>query len=88
MFNFDHDSHSMIQNWKMICQDLEIIKWNGMKWIQKNSYKNAWICARSIIFKGVTIGESSIVAAGSIVTKDVPDFCLVSGNPAKYKKSE
>ena len=54
---------------------------NQMKWNEvnsKNSYKKTLGCARSIILKGVTIGESSIVAAGSIVTKDVPDFCLVS----------
>ena len=41
---------------------------------------------RSIILKGVTVGEGSIVAAGSVVTKDVPDYTLVAGNPAVIKK--
>ena len=45
---------------------------------------DCWIGANSIILKGVTIGEGSIVGAGSVVTQDVPDFSLVSGNPAKF----
>ena len=47
---------------------------------------NAWIGMRSIILKGVTIGEGAIVAAGSVVTKDVPPYTLVAGNPAVIKK--
>lgn len=49
--------------------------------------KNAWIGAGAIICPGVTIGENSIIAAGSVVTKDVPDNCVYGGNPAKYIKS-
>lgn len=44
---------------------------------------NVWVGLRSIILKGVTIGDNSIIAAGSIVTKDVPANSLVGGNPAK-----
>ncbi len=47
---------------------------------------NVWIGVRSTILKGVTIGEGSVVAAGSVVTKDVPSKCLVGGNPAKVIK--
>jgi acetyltransferase-like isoleucine patch superfamily enzyme len=43
----------------------------------------AWISFNSIILKGVTIGEGAIVGAGSVVTTDVPDFTMVTGNPAK-----
>ena len=45
-----------------------------------------WIGANSIILPGVTVGKNSVVGAGSIVTKDVPDFCVVAGNPAKVIK--
>ena len=46
----------------------------------------AWINFNSIILKGVTIGEGAIVAAGAVVTQDVPPFTLVAGNPAKVVK--
>jgi acetyltransferase-like isoleucine patch superfamily enzyme len=48
--------------------------------------KNAWIGANAAILKGVTIGENSVVAAGSVVSKDVPDNVIVGGNPAKILK--
>lgn len=43
----------------------------------------SWIGANAIILPGVTIGKNSVVAAGSIVTKNIPDFKVVAGNPAK-----
>jgi acetyltransferase-like isoleucine patch superfamily enzyme len=46
-----------------------------------------WIGARSIITKGVTIGKGAIIGAGSVVTKDVPAYCLAVGNPAKVISS-
>ena len=49
---------------------------------------DVWIGRRAIILKGVTIGEGAVVAAGSIVTKDVPPHTLVAGNPAKIIKKE
>lgn len=45
-----------------------------------------WICAKATILKGVTIGDGAIVAAGAVVTKDVPAYSLVAGNPAKVIK--
>jgi acetyltransferase-like isoleucine patch superfamily enzyme len=42
-----------------------------------------WIGFNTIVLKGVTIGEGAIVGAGSVVTKDVPDWTIVGGNPAK-----
>ncbi|MBY0145903.1 acyltransferase [Neobacillus niacini] len=44
---------------------------------------NVFIGARALIMPGVTIGKNSIVAAGSIVTKSVPENSIVAGNPAK-----
>ena len=46
----------------------------------------AWIGFNSIILKGVTIGEGAVIAAGSVVTKDVPDYAVVGGNPAQIIK--
>ena len=42
-----------------------------------------WIGTRAIILPGVTLGKRVLVAAGSVVTRDVPDDCLVAGNPAR-----
>ncbi|MBC7632327.1 MAG: hypothetical protein H7290_12845 [Flavobacterium sp.] len=39
--------------------------------------------ARAMILKGVTIGDGAVVAAGSVVTKDVPAHAIVAGNPAR-----
>jgi maltose O-acetyltransferase len=44
---------------------------------------DVWIGARSIILPGVTVGAHSIVGAGSVVTKDVPPWAIVAGNPAR-----
>lgn len=44
---------------------------------------DVWIATRSMILKGVTIGKGSTVAAGSVVTKNVPPYTLVGGVPAK-----
>ena len=48
---------------------------------------NVWIGDRAMICKGVSIGCNSIVAAGSVVTKPVPDNVVVAGNPARVVKS-
>jgi len=48
--------------------------------------QNAWIGANATILQGVTIGENSVVAAGAIVSKDVPDNTVVGGIPAKILK--
>jgi acetyltransferase-like isoleucine patch superfamily enzyme len=45
--------------------------------------RNAWIGAAATVLPGVTVGENSIVAAGALVTKDVPDNTVVGGVPAK-----
>jgi len=49
--------------------------------------KIVWIGAGAIILHGVTIGENSIVAAGAVVSKDVPSNTLVGGVPAKFIKT-
>jgi len=46
----------------------------------------AWICSRAMILPGVSVREGAVVAAGSVVTKDVPPWTVVGGNPAKVLK--
>jgi acetyltransferase-like isoleucine patch superfamily enzyme len=61
-------------------------------WKQKVTTKpivigdECWIGANSVVVSGVSIGKHSVVAAGSVVTKDVPSFCIVAGNPARVIK--
>ena len=50
--------------------------------------ENCWIGTRVRICKGVTIGDNSIIAACSVVTKDVPANCIAAGNPAKVVKTD
>jgi maltose O-acetyltransferase len=45
--------------------------------------RGTWLCASTVITSGVTIGKGCLVAAGSVVTKDVPDYSMVGGVPAK-----
>lgn len=45
--------------------------------------RNVWIAAGATIIGGVTVGENAVVAAGAVVTKDVPPNTLVGGNPAR-----
>lgn len=88
----DHNSHST--NWKdrqkdvIVCRDKSLNKdWKVVKSSPIRIKNKAWIGFNVIILKGVTIGEGAIVAAGSVVTKDVDDFTIVGGNPAKFIKN-
>lgn len=48
--------------------------------------RNVWIGDKATILGGVTIGDGAVVAANAVVTKDVPAYCVVAGNPAKVIK--
>ena len=82
----DHNSHSLswekrrhdVKNWFEGKKDWANV--NRAKVVVKN---RAWIGFNCIVLKGVTIGEGAIVGAGSVVTKDVPDYTVVVGNPAR-----
>lgn len=45
---------------------------------------DCWLCSQSIILSGVNVGHGAVVAAGSVVTKDVPPYAIVGGNPAQF----
>lgn len=47
---------------------------------------NVWIGDKATILPGVTIGDGAVIAANAVVTKDVPSYCVVGGNPARILK--
>lgn len=47
---------------------------------------DSWICARAIILRGVHIGKGCIIGAGAVVTSDIPDYAVATGNPAQVIK--
>lgn len=49
--------------------------------------EDCWFGGNCIVLPGVTIGKGVTVGAGSVVTKDVPDYCVVAGNPARVVKT-
>lgn len=58
--------------------------------VRKDTFigNNVFIGVNSIIIAGIRINDNVIIAAGSVVTKDVPSFCIAGGNPAKIIKTE
>ena len=49
--------------------------------------EHVWIGTNAIILKGVSIGDGTVIGAGSVVTKDIPNNCVAVGNPAKVVKT-
>lgn len=94
---YDHDSHS--KDWKKRASMVnifyrnygdancfELIDWSDVNKKQIIIQDKVWIGFDSVILKGVNIGEGAIIAARSVVTKDVEPFTIVAGNPAKPVK--
>lgn len=82
----DHDSHAL----EFALRKNDVLDWyHGRKdWSHVKSkpviiQDKVWIGLRCIILKGVTIGEGSVIAAGSLVIRDVPSWTLVGGSPAR-----
>ena len=63
--------------------------WSNVQAEKKEVYieDNVWVCQRVMIMKGVRVCKGSVIAAGAVVTKDVPPYSVVAGNPAKVVKS-
>ena len=96
----DHDSHSIrwqnraedVENWRAGLLEggpkraAQLKNWNVVPKSPVVIENKVWIGFNVIILKGVRVGEGAVIAAGSIVTKDVPPYCVVAGNPAKVVK--
>jgi len=95
---YDHDSHSLdyrdrendihqqLEDYRSDKNFIHSKNWDVVKSKPIHIKSNAWIGMNCTILKGVTIGEGAIVGAGSVVTKDVPDWTVVGGNPARVIK--
>ena len=95
---YDHNSHSLSPEDRIY--DIRLAgnnvrkgftltlnkNWNNVATEPIYIKDNVWIGMDATILKGVTIGENSIIAAGSVVTKDVEPNTIVGGNPAKIIK--
>lgn len=86
---FDNDSHPL-DSAARLGDYLGVLNNGGRAQIASAPVRigdNAWIGFNVIILKGVTIGANSVVAAGSVVTRDVPPDCVAAGNPAVVVKT-
>ncbi len=75
----DNDSHRVVKDYAL----------RHTKAVSKpiTIENNVWVGMNCLILKGVTLGENSIIAAGSVVTKSVPANAIYGGNPAKLIKA-
>lgn len=90
VYIYDNNNHpiSSVEREKLSLSSFEdkYNSWYNSSISSINIEDNVWIGMNCIILKGVNIGKGAIVAAGSVVTKDVPAFSIVAGNPAKVVK--
>lgn len=73
-------------SWDVVILDSDLHPLNSRTVIKKPVLieDKVWIGCRSIILKGVTLGEGAIIAAGSVVTSSVPAYTIYGGTPARY----
>ena len=82
----NHNSNYSIR--KNDCKDWKNNEYHNWEATPKSPIricKGAWIGAKAIILKGVTIGKGSIIQPGALVSKSVPSGSIVSGNPAEFQ---
>lgn len=82
----DHDSHSLdwelrkndVTDWSLGNKD-----WTGVSIRPVVIRNQVWIGFGASILKGVTVGDGAVIGANAVVTRDVPPYAVVAGNPAR-----
>ncbi|WP_315854347.1 DapH/DapD/GlmU-related protein [Rubripirellula lacrimiformis] len=85
----DHDSHSINyrQRHNDVAQWIHGVKdWTSVPVAEVRLKSKCWIGMNATILKGIVVGEGAVVGAGAVVTRDVPDWTVVAGNPARVIK--
>ena len=93
----DHDSHSTrwqdraedVENWRLgmlgggTQKAAQLKDWGVVPMSPVIIENKVWIGFNSILLKGIHVGEGAVIAAGSVVSNDIPSYCVVAGNPAR-----
>lgn len=84
---FAHEVQVMTRNHNYDSDDLQMIPYDS-RYIEKpvTIGEYCWVGGRVTILPGVSVGKGAVLAAGAVVTKDVPDYAVCGGNPAKIIK--
>ena len=91
---YDHDSHSLDYRDRRMDQERQLEDWATGDWAKHKDWTtvesapiaigdDAWLGFDVVVLKGVTIGRGAVVGARSVVTRDVPAWSVVAGNPAR-----
>lgn len=76
-------SHVVIMTYSHIFEDLSPIRYQDLKLERVRICEGAWLGTHVVVMPGVTIGKGAVIGAGAVVTKDIPEYSIAVGVPAK-----
>ena len=85
--NNNHPVNPLYRKYMRMCRDMEPRYWRHSAHSPVLIGENCWIGRNVSIMKGVCIGDNTVIAANSVVTKSIPANCIAAGNPAKVVKT-
>ena len=82
------EAHSTVSQYAFLCTATHDITDSGMKLVARTIKvgNGAWVCATAYVGPGVSLGAGAVAGAGAVVIKDVPEWSVVGGNPARFIK--